>query len=120
MVHLARVLALILPCGLLLSASAFAFAPGRAFASGQGAAPCTVGRVCDARLGISLRLPPGWYVLGKKQVAGNNQISFAAPGPHGPSYNVRLIIRAFAVTSFTNGRSSAQKVVDKLISAERA
>src|SRR5579872_2333279 len=119
MAHLARGLASLILCALPLAASAFTVAPGRAFASGQGAAPCTAGRVCDARLGISLRLPPGWYVLGKKQVAANNQISFAAPGSHGPSYNLRLIIDAFAVTSFANSRRSAQKVVDNLISAER-
>lgn len=106
------------PAALLL-ALAFSAVPCHAFAGGPAPSPCPAGRFCDPHLGISLRLPPGWSVVGTKQLAGSNQVAFAAPGGTGLSYNLRLIARAFAVTSITNSKRSASRVATKLIKAER-
>ena len=94
-----------------------ALIPGLALAGGPAPSSCPGGRFCDPRLGLSLRLPAGWYVMGKKQLAGSNQVAFALPS-QGPSYNLRLIIRAYAVTSFANSRQSVQQVAAKLVRAK--
>ncbi len=96
-----------------------ALMPGLALAGGSAPTNCTDGRFCDAQLGLSLRLPSGWYVVGAKQLAGSNQVAFAAPGSSGLNYNLRLIIRAYAMTSFESSRQSVQRLVAKLIRAER-
>ena len=95
------------------------YMPQLVLAGGPAPSYCPSGRFCAAQLGLSLHLPPGWYVVGKKQLAGNNQVSFAAPGSAGPNYNLRLIIRAYAVTSFTDSKQSVQRLTAKLIRAER-
>jgi|SRR5579884_1320453 len=107
------------PAAALLLALAFSAVPYHAFAGGPAPSNCPAGRFCEPHLGISLRLPHGWFVVGTKQLAGSNQVAFAAPGGGGLSYNLRLIARAFAVTSFTNSRQSAEHVAAKLITAER-
>lgn len=93
--------------------------PGLALAGGPVPSSCSAGRFCYRHLGLSLRLPPGWYVATNlKVLAGSNQVAFALPS-QGPSYSLRLIIRAYAITSFADSKQSVQRSAVRLIRAER-
>jgi hypothetical protein len=62
-------------------------------------------------------LPAGWRVVGTKQLAGSKQVAFAA-GRSGQGYNLRLLVRAYAVTSFSSSRQSARRLAARLMHAE--
>jgi hypothetical protein len=97
-----------------------ALIPCLALAGGPAPSSCPAGRFCQSHLGLSLRLPPGWYVATNlKVLPGSNQVAFAAGRPRGLSYNLRLIIQAYAITSLTDSRQSVRHVAAKLIHAER-
>lgn len=97
-----------------------ALIPGLVLAGGPAPTSCPAGRFCNSHLGMSLRLPPGWYVATNlKVLAGSNQVAFAAGPSHGPRYSMQLIIQAYAVTSFTDSRQSVRHLAAKLIRAER-
>ena len=90
-----------------------------ALPSPSDAAPNCSGRVvCEHTLGIALTRPPGWYRIPSHKVAPH-EIDLALPGT-GVDSDLRLVVRAFAFTSFTRSKESARLAARKLIAAERA
>ncbi|HEX6508371.1 MAG TPA: hypothetical protein VF221_12125 [Chloroflexota bacterium] len=74
--------------------------------------------VCEHTLGIALTLPAGWKRLPPSKVAPH-EIDLVRPGS-GVTYNLRLVIRPFSVTSLSNSLASARLAANKFIAAERA
>jgi hypothetical protein len=115
MIDYCRSLLAISLLSLVASLPAVALAGGRPAAGGG----CPPGTVCDSTLGVAVTPPPGWFLLPRSKFPPHT-LAFGRLPNKGLSYNVRLIIQPYAVTSVQNDARSAQLIAAKLIRAERA
>lgn len=110
----------LLPVFTLLAAAVVPGSNG-ALAGGIGRATttkCPRETACDTTLGIALKPPHGWLLLPAAKFPPHTLAFGTLPG-NGASYNLRLVIEPYALTSIGNDAEAAQWVATKVIRAER-